>query len=236
GFLMTTVGTVAVGLSLLTVAFTVFNAYVFRPFAVDGAERLVEVGWSGPRVGSQILSREDFEELRTRDDIFDGVVAEDTRLVSSDGRTLAASHVSDNYFRTLNPPVLLGRGLGIAGNGVSAVVLGYPAWQRLFAGDPAAIGRDMTVEDRRVTVIGVMRPEFGGLDGYPKDLWLPMPARAAVTPLRVIGRLRPGVTRGRAAAALSSFAARKAAAGDDARTYRAVLEPNRTAVPMARLA
>ena len=56
----------------------------------------------------------DYEALRDRRDLFDAVVAEDTRFLSSDGRTLLGGFVSDNYFEALAPRMLLGRALGAA--------------------------------------------------------------------------------------------------------------------------
>ena len=51
-FLLTTVLTLAVGLSLVTVAFTVFNAYVLRPFAVADPSSLHRVGWRSDSDGT----------------------------------------------------------------------------------------------------------------------------------------------------------------------------------------
>src|SRR3954451_12990073 len=95
-FLATTVVTLAVGLSLLTVAFTAFNAYVLRPFAVAGAERLYRIAWRAPDAVGTAFPRRAYEELRARTDLFEAVVSEDMRFVSSEGRTLVASSVSGN--------------------------------------------------------------------------------------------------------------------------------------------
>lgn len=80
-FLATAVLTLAVGLGLLTVAFTVFNAYVLRPFAVRDPSSLYRVAWRSPDSGGQSFTWRDFRALRDRTDLFDAVIAEDTRFV-----------------------------------------------------------------------------------------------------------------------------------------------------------
>ena len=85
-----TVLTLAVGLGLVTFAFTVFNAYVLRPFAVRDPVSLYRLGWRTQDDGGPLFRWRDYEELRDRRDLFDGVVAEDARFVSSNGRPLAA--------------------------------------------------------------------------------------------------------------------------------------------------
>ena len=231
-FVATSVLTLALGLGLLTVAFTAFNAYVLRPIPVPQPKQLYSIGWRGPEAGSQLLSWSGYEEMRGRSDLFDGVLAESVGMLSSDGRTLATSIVSGSYFSVLKPPMLLGRGLGPADADQPVAVLGYRAWQRLFAGDPAAVGRELALDDRRITIVGILRPEFGGLDEYPRDLWLPASGGGERPPQRVTARLRGGVTAPQAEAALAGFAARMAEPGKGPRAYQAVLESRATAIPL----
>ena len=89
--------------SLLTVVFTIFNAYVLRPFAVRDPGSLTRIGWRAHDDGGSEFRWRDYETLRERRDLFDAVVAEDTRFTASDGRTLLAGFVSDNYFEALAP-------------------------------------------------------------------------------------------------------------------------------------
>ena len=100
-FLMTTVLTLAVGVGLLAVAFTVVNAYVLRPYAVRDPQQLHQVGWRSRDGGGQSFRWREYEELRDRTDVFESAVAESTRFISSNGRPLAAALVSDNYFEAL---------------------------------------------------------------------------------------------------------------------------------------
>src|SRR5687767_15127559 len=158
-FLATTVLTLAVGLGLLTVAFTIVNTYVFRPYAVRDPYGLHQVGWRSRDDGGQSFRWREYEELRDRRDLFDAVIGESTRFVSSGGRPLAAALVSDNYFSALGPALLLGRPLGQIDAAVLSepVVLSHQAWTRIFAADPAAVGRPIDINGRAAIVVGVLR-------------------------------------------------------------------------------
>ena len=103
-FVLTTVLTLAVGLGLLTVAFTVFNAYVLRPVrrrAIPPAS-IASAGARGRAAGRASAGATTRSSASARD-LFDAVVAEHTRFVSSNGRTLSAAFVSANYFEALAP-------------------------------------------------------------------------------------------------------------------------------------
>ena len=245
-FVAMTVLTLAVGLGLVTVAFTVFNAYVLRPFAVRDPSSLHRIGWRSQDDGGQSFRWRDYEELRDRRDLFDAVMAESTRFVSSNGRPLAAFLVSGNYFEALGARFALGRpfaGGDAAGAAGAAVVISHQAWTRLFGRDPAVLGRDLDVNGRPFAIVGVLAPEFAGLDEFPRDVWVPLAAYAAVAAPDLVGqhqprqieitaRLRAGVTAARAQAALTPFMARMPekthAAG-----VRADVRPNATPMTLS---
>jgi len=210
-FLVTTVLTLAVGLSLLTVAFSVFNAYVLRPFAVADPSRLYRIAWRAPDALGAAFGRRAYDELRARTDLFDAVVSEDMRFASSDGRTLVAARVSDNYFSALRPRILTGRALGPGDAGQPVAVAGEAGLARVLGGAQDAVGHTIDLDGRTVTIVGVVRAEFGGLDGFPRDLWLPVDPdsdRGA----EVVARLRAGIAPAQAEAQLAAFAVRQAPA------------------------
>ena len=238
-FLATTVLTLAVGLGLVTVAFTIFNAYVLRPFAVRDPGSLYRVGWRAPDSGGQSFRWPDYQELQERTDIFESVIGEHPRMVSSDSRPLAAAFVSANYFDALAPRLAAGHGLGAIDEHAQSVVLSYQTWSRIFASDPAAIGREIELDGRRFTIVGVLGPQFTGLDEYPRDVWVPYstyrdlrPAPSGTDPKReveIIGRLRRDVSLAHGEAALKSFAGRMADQTKAPAELRAVMLPNATA-------
>ena len=229
-FVATAVLTLAIGIALLAVAFTVVDAYVLRPYAVRDPQQLHQIGWRSRDAGGQSFRWSEYEELRGRSELFESAVAESTRFISSSGRPVAAALVSDNYFDALAPAVFMGRTWrqdeGAAGS--EAVVLSYQAWTRLFARDPAVVGRDVDINGRPFPVIGVLRPEFTGLGDTPRDLWMSFRAYAALARpdwlgarqpqvVEIIARLRPEIEASQAQAALTPFMAHAVGRMDDVR-------------------
>ena len=241
-FLLTTVLTLAVGLALVTVVFTIFNAYVLRPFAVREPGNLYRIAWLSPDAGGQSFAWKDFEELGDRTDLFAGIVAEDTRFVSSEGRAIAAAFVSENYFEVLAPPMRLGRPLGAVDAHADAAVLSHQAWTRLFAADPSALGREIELDGRRFTIVGIGAAQFTGIDDYPLDVWAPRTTYADMRPARpgagqprrveITARLKPGVTRVQAEAAVTPFMSRMSDMTKAPAAIRAELRPNATPNPL----
>jgi predicted permease len=243
-FLATSVLTLAVGLALVTVAFTVFNAYVLRPYAVRDPYSLHLIGWRAQDNGGQRFRWRDYEELSRRQDLFAAVVAESTRLVSSNGRPLAIALVSGNYFEALGPRVSLGRALGgidAAPGAGPAAVLSHQAWVRMFAADRSILGRALDVNGRPFIVVGVLAPDFTGLADMPRDAWVALPAYAAAAQpelvgaeqprsLEIVARLRADVTPARASGALSPYFAGVMTAE---RAVRATVTPQPTANPLS---
>jgi predicted permease len=241
-FVATTVLTLAVGMGLVTVVFAIFNAYVLRPFAVHDPYTLYAVRWQAQEAGGSTLRWRDFQDLQARQDLFEDVVAESTRTVSSNGRQMSIGFVSGNYFTALGPRLRLGRSF-VADDARTpgsepVAILTDQAWTRFFDRDPAVLGRELDANGRTLTIIGVMSPEFVGLDDVPRDVWVPLTMYGALgggdpfggeqpRQLRLTARLRRDVTpqQAQGSVALEPFATRVAGRMD---TVRAVLQPQTT--------
>ncbi len=131
-----------------------------------------------------------------------------------------AELVSGHYFGTLGVGVARGRGLGrdddrVPG-GHPVVVLSHAYWRSRLGGDEQAIGGSIQVNGHAMTVVGIAAAGFGGVDlSKPADLFMPLMMKGEVTPtwndlenwrsrwVNVVGRLRPGVSREQAGAALN---------------------------------
>ncbi len=217
-FVATTVLTLAVGLGLVTIAFTIFNAYVLRPFAIRHPEELHQIVWHARDAGGQGFSWRDYDDLSRRTDLFSAVAGEHARTVSSHGRPLMAAIVSVNYFEALGPAMQLGRGLGAidADGSGNPAVLTYQAWARLFDRDPSAIGRDIELNGRQFTIVGILGPAFTGLGDFPRDVFVPVmsspvPPRSDGREPReteIFVRLQRGVTQAQAEASLATLMGR----------------------------
>jgi predicted permease len=235
-FVATTVLTLAVGMGLVTVVFAVFNAYVLRPFAVHDPYSLYGIGWRSQEAGGSTFPWRDYQDFQARQDLFDGAIAESRRTVASGGRPLSIGFVSGNYFETLGARVALGRALmaddARAAGGEPVAVLTDRTWTRLFDRDPAAIGRELDVNGQKLIVVGVMAPEFVGLDDSTRDMWVPLTMYGTFfgddlfganqsRQLQVTARLRRGVTPHQAEGllALAPFETRVAGRVDAVRAH-----------------
>ena len=243
-FLATAVLTLAVGIGLITVAFSILNAYVLRPYAVRDPHSLHKLTWMSQRAGGPLFRWRDYQAVRDRRDVFTELIAESTRFISSNGRPLAAALVSDNYFDVLAPAFELGRGLGPADahGAAETIVLSHQAWGRLFHGDPGALGRTLDLNGRPFTIVGILKPGFGGIGDSPRDLWMPFTTFAALfspsqlgpdqqPAVELFGRLRAGLGARQAGEALTPVVA--AAVGRDDRV-RAEVVPQPSPNPPSR--
>ena len=231
-YTLTTVATLTVGLALVTVVFTVFNAYVLRPYAVRDPYSLHEIRWRAQDAAGRAFRWDDYEELGRRTDLFESVMAERQRSVTSNSQRLVAAFVSGNYFESLGGRLELGRTLASfdapAPGGNPVAVLSYKGWTRLFDGDPSALGRALRLNDELVTIVGVMREEFSGVNDTPPDVWVPLTMHAAIVKqdlfgpnqpreVAIIARLRPGVSADQAQAALTPSMGRRVDRSDAVR-------------------
>jgi predicted permease len=104
---------------------------------------------------------------------------------------------SGNFFDLLGIHAALGRGLtkADASNGSSVAVLSDRFWRRQLSGDPAVVGRTLSINQRTVTVVGVMPRQFRGIElGRSPDIYLPMNPASPITWVTFVGRLREGTT------------------------------------------
>jgi putative ABC transport system permease protein len=83
--------------------------------------------------------------------------------------------------------------------GPPVVILSEPFWKRRYGGDPSVIGRSITLDGKLRSVVGVLPASFVIPDEYKIDyaLWMPLWREMKASPfqaVRVIGRLKPGVS------------------------------------------
>ena len=217
---VTVVATIALGLGVVTVAFTFFNAFFFQVDAVRNPGELFSVErLERPDSSSEVpFSRAEYEAIRRDTDVFTDVAADrpsfPTRI---DGRAAVGMFVSGNFFEVLGVTATRGRILTEAdneGGGRAVVVLSHEGWTQLFAADPAVIGRQLVLNGHPYAVAGVMPEGFRGLRQQPPHYWAPLALLEQFRPaetrdqgwVEVIGRLKPDTSPGAAAAALSAWA------------------------------
>jgi MacB-like periplasmic core domain len=176
----TIVSTVALGLGLVAVAFTMLNALLFRVDAVHDVREMFAV--ERPRTGDddrQRFTRAQFDALRRETDIFTDAYAEVSQVDAHvDGRLMFGTFVTGNFFQVLGVTAAMGRPLTPADDepfaGQPVMVLSHRGWDRLFARDPAILGRRLLVKGVTFEIVGVMPEGFRGLTVSPDDYWAPL--------------------------------------------------------------
>jgi predicted permease len=165
----------------------------------------------------------DYRDLREQNHTFAGILAYHHDWIALTGNAqperVYIANVSANYFDVLGIKPLLGRFFlpEEESRAVPNVVLGYSLWKTRYAEDPAIVGKSIEVARHPVTVIGVA-PEgvVGAMPGIREDLWVTLDPlgtdewrmthrSGGAVWLNVIGRLRPGVSRGQAAQDLDTL-------------------------------
>ena len=226
---LTIVSTVALGLGLVAVAFTVLNALLFRADAVPAVNKMFAVGRPPPlKAGTRVSTREQFDTLRRDTSVFTGAYAEVSQVESRvEGRLTFGTFLTGNAFQVLGVHAAMGRVLTAADDdpsaGQPAMVLSHRGWDRLFARDPAILGRQLVLNGIPFEIAGVMPEDFRELTFGPDDYWAPLSMLGRIRPIRgdhdtasdldIIGRVTPGMTRSAALAQLTTWDARQADAG-----------------------
>ena len=210
----------AVGIGLVTAAFTVVYGAFLAPLPVPGGDRMVMVH-EYDRTGSfnVPMTAAQFTNRRHRSTSFDGLGAWFSRnvtLAGADGRTAAsvvrAAYVSPNTFDLVGISPLLGRvpaESDLAPGSTPVTVLAHGLWRAQFGSDSAIVGRDIEIGGQPHRVIGVMPDRFA----FPvrEQIWIPVqmdPSLAGATEerLTVFGRLRTGISSRQAMAELEVLA------------------------------
>ncbi|MDX6576147.1 MAG: hypothetical protein QOE96_2100 [Blastocatellia bacterium] len=221
GFTAIALITLALGIGANTAIFSVVNAVLLRPLPYVEADRLfVPWGSRGDTKNHTVVSYPDFVDWQTQTKTLEQVAAYNssgTLLREGDGdpELIYGAAVSADLFPMLKVTPVLGRPFTRADDQPKAspvIVLGYALWQRRFNADPNIVGRQIRIGSTSVTVLGVMPEGFRFPARADKTEFLrPLAAtigerteRRNSYSLRVIARLRPGVS---AAAAESEMRA-----------------------------
>jgi predicted permease len=218
--------TLTVGIGANLTVFSIVNAMLLRPLPFgDRSDRIVTLhsthrlqaedwGW-----GESEVSYRDLEDLRASGS-FDGLAGYLPRNFTLTGEDSAdrvqGGSVTPDLFSVLGVAPLLGRSFlpeEAAPPGLeSVIILTHGLWRRRYGADPNIIGRDIVVNDRARTVVGVMPPNFK----FPErdELYLPLrwdESPRAARNVNVVGALKEGVTIEQAQAEVDAIAERLAA-------------------------
>jgi predicted permease len=231
GFTAVAVLSLALGIGANTAVFGLLDDVLLSLMPVRNPRELVQLKEVGKHYGSNTgmnaLSYPIYEDFRKQNQVFSGMLCRFQMPVSiSDSghnERALGELVSGNYFAVLGIRPALGR-LFTADEertrgGAPFAVLAYDYWQTRYAGDPGVVGREILVNDRKLTVVGVAQRGFEGVERlFESQVYIPImmtpqlldPALPAdATPrlddrrqrwVQVFARLKPGVNRKQAQA------------------------------------
>lgn len=231
GFTAAAVLSVTLGIGANTAIFTLLDQVLLRMLPVQAPQQLVLLRWDGAFYGTNIsddvLSYPVYRDLRDHNQVFRDVLCYHRMAFGiryqDQVERVEGELVSGNYFEVLGVKPAIGRAFTpeddrIPG-GHPLVVLSYNYWTERFHRDPGIVGRTVTVNGSPLTVIGVSREGFDGLEvGNSPKIRIPIMMRDQVTPrswtemfgletrrgrwVRAIGRLKPGISLEQAKASL----------------------------------
>jgi predicted permease len=202
-FALTVVGTIGLALGLNTALFTIFNAYVLRPFAVHDPYSLYQFTWITKSGDYHRFTPKEFEAFRRKNPAFMDALTFHFVMTRTNGQPMLVQIISDNAFTMLGTEAALGRTL-LPGDD-RTLVLSDAAWKNKFGADAGIIGKKFEILGASYEVVGVARPQFTGLTEVPPDFWIPLitTGEQANDAGGLIGRLKPNITPDQAKAALA---------------------------------
>ena len=186
GFALVAILTLGLGLGANAAIFGVLDAALLRPLPYPEADRIVTLHiqaregnnaepdlfpWSWPKFDLFRKTAGSYSDIA-------GYGTSNLNLIAPDGpERLEAELVSGAYFQILGLSPAVGRllrpGEDARPGEPLVVVLSHAIWQGRFGGDAAIVGKDVRLDGRALSVIGVAPAGFHGLSGNA-DVWVPI--------------------------------------------------------------
>ncbi len=225
GFAAVAVIALALGIGPNSAIFSIVSAVLLQPLPIKNADRVVSIWENNASLGlPQVpVSAANYLDWRQQNRVFDrmgtafalpeyGVNV----MAGRQPQRVPAGKASTEFFDAIGVSLLAGRGFlpdedRPGGPGVAIVSYGF--WQSKLRGDPAALGRPLTVDGLPRTLVGILPASF---DVFGRiDVWTPMAMDPATTErgnrsYGVFARLKPGVTPPQAQIEMTGIASRLA--------------------------
>ncbi len=232
GFTSIAVLTLALGIGANTAIFSVVDKLLVRSLPVKEPQQLAIVSGESvnPKFMNNLFSYPDYVDYRAQNEVFSSLLARgqlnDIRFGEGErSDKLSVELVSDNYFDVLGLTAAQGRLIQAEDNRNEdahfVAVISDSCWQRRFGGKRDVIGQTMLLNGAPYTIIGIAPAGFRGLRlEVPSEVWAPLMMRrqllGATTSnferkggsLRLLGRLKPGVSLAQAQASFDLTARR----------------------------
>ncbi len=222
GFTAVAVVTLALGIGASTAIFSAVNPILFEPLPYPDAGRIMMI-WDIFQGSPSDVTFHTYRELVQRSRSFDAIAVmepwQPTMTGPAEPERLDGQSVTARYFRVLGVEPALGRDFQASDeqfHGPKVAILSDGLWRRRFLGDRAIVGRQTTLDGDLYTVVGVMPRLFENVLAPSTEIWSPLQydTRHIATldttewghHLRMVGRLRPGVSGDQARRGLDAIA------------------------------
>jgi len=243
-FTMVAIVSLALGIGANTAIFTMMETALWKSIPVKQPERLRLFSWvSGPKSvvdsswgnwsesGGVTTSTsfsypvyQAFQKQKVFDTVFAFKPLEHlTALIGDQAELVTGYLISGNFYAGVGVSPIAGRPIGEAddtANAQAVAVISYRYWNRRFGRDAAVIGKQITLNQVPVTIVGVNPPDFTGVQpGQNQDFFMPINLQPVLIPnqysdkrsllndpnywwVLIIGRLRPDTPEAKVQAAL----------------------------------
>jgi len=227
GYLLAAVVTLGLGIGANTAIFGVANGVLLHPLPYRDSGELIRIRQDAPLLGEKdfgiaIAEVWDYRKaLTTVDDVVEYHEMSFILLDHGQAHRVLTGVVSSSYFDTFGVKPLFGRTFRVTDDDLSAepvLILSNAYWLRQFGGDQSVVGRQVEMNDKAHTIVGILPP----IPGYPNqdDVYMPTSAcpfralgqtkiaqdRRAFAQLAVFARLKPGISIDRASAQIAAAA------------------------------
>jgi putative ABC transport system permease protein len=224
-FTIVVIATLALGIGANTAIFSAVNSVLLRPLPFKESDRLLMV-WANNLengVNQTYASVPDFIDFKAQNKVFDDLAAFTDLSLNLTGADrpehLNAYQASANLFPLLGVQPVMGRNFLVEEDrlgGPRVAILSHKLWQGNFGSDASVIGRQITLDGRAYTVIGVMPEDFQfPIQSESAEIWIPigqdefplMQERSGRL-IMLIGRLKQGVMVAQSRADMTTIAKR----------------------------
>lgn len=222
-FALVAIAILTLGIGATTAIFSVVNSVLLRPLPFKDPDQLVWIWSRRPDNNKAPFSVPDFLDHRDQNQTLEQIAAFGNIGVSLSGvektDRLQAVRVSASLFQLLGVDAANGRLMAPSDDEPGqqhVVVLSYECWQRRFGADPQIAGKSLVLNGESYRVIGVTPQDFA-MPNPQAELAIPLAPdvdplrneRSSVNFLRLIGRLKNGVTIRQAEADLAGIVTRQ---------------------------
>ncbi len=224
----------ALGIGANTAVFSLVNTLFFAPPAYAKPHEVAQLFSQDKKDPKKFrgFSYPTYLDIREQNTVFSDAMSFNLAMIGlgqkGDTRRAFAAIVSSNYFSVLGVPLAQGRAFlpeeETPGRNTAVAIVSYGYWQKHDL-DPRVLGSQLLVNGRPFTIVGITPKGFAGtMQVLSPEVWLPMSVYDQVandfeaenkskiddrkgTQLRIMGRLKPGMTAAAAKPAIEGLAA-----------------------------